>query len=67
MNAQPFTAKPGDYCMNFPQERDGDRQTARDVMKRNGCHSIRFELLESGTLIAHGYIGRLSGMNVEGL
>lgn len=63
----PIQLKAGDYVMNFPQERDGDRNTARDVMKRNGCRSIRFELHENKVLIAHGYVGRLSGPGVEDL
>jgi nitrous oxide reductase accessory protein NosL len=69
MNATPapFIARSGDYAMNFPQERDGDRKTARDVMKRNGCRSIRFEKLDNGVLVAHGYIGPMSGPGVEDL
>jgi len=66
MNAQPFRPRDGDYVMNFPQERPGDKQTARDVMKRNGCKAIRFQL-DRGTLIAHGYIGRIEGAEVEEL
>lgn len=62
----PMQLKAGDYVMNFPQERPADRQTARDVMKRNGCRSIRFEL-HGKVLIAHGYVGRLSGPGVEDL
>lgn len=59
--------RPGDYAMNFPQERESDRATARDVMRRNGCKSIRFEKTDTGVLIAHGYIGRLDGPGMEGL
>lgn len=71
--APPTSLRAGDYVMNFPVERDGDRQTARDAMKRNGCRSIRFESLdphtegEKGTLIAHGYVGRMAGNEVEAL
>lgn len=67
MNSIPFKPRDGDYAMNFPQERDGDRATARDVMRRNGCHSIRFEKHANGTLVAHGYVARIEGENVEGL
>lgn len=62
----PVQLRPGDYVMNFPIEREGDRKTARDVMKRNGCRSIRFELHDK-LLIAHGYVARMSGAGVEDL
>lgn len=58
--------RPGDYAMNFPIERPGDRQTARDAFKRNGCKSVRFEKRDQ-MLIAHGYIGRIQGDQVEDL
>jgi hypothetical protein len=57
----------GEYVMNFPTERVGDRDTARQVMRRNGCKSIRFELNEAGLLTAHGYVARVEGPAVEGL
>lgn len=63
----PMKFRDGDYCMNFPQEREADRATARDVMRRNGCRSIRFSVDERGVLIAHGYIARLDGPGVEEL
>lgn len=71
--APPTTLRAGDYVMNFPIERPGDRDTAREAMKRNGCRTIRFEALEPhsegarGTLIAHGYVGRMAGNGVEAL
>lgn len=71
--APPTNLRAGDYVMNFPVERDGDRATARLAMKRNGCRAIRFEALEphtegvAGTLIAHGYVGRMAGNEVEEL
>lgn len=71
--APPTTLRCGEYVMNFPVERPGDRDTARQAMKRNGCLCIRFEALESqtegeaGTLIAHGYVGRMAGNEVESL
>lgn len=68
MNIQPPSSlKCGDYVMNFPIERPGDRATARDVMRRNGCRSIRFELFDSGLLSAHGYVARMQGPNTEEL
>ena len=66
MNTAPIKFRDGDYAMNFPQERPGDRTTARDVMKRNGCRAIRFEM-HGATLVAHGYIGPMSGPGVEEL
>lgn len=63
----PIQYRTGDYVMNFPQEREGDRTTAKDVMRRNGCRSIRFELHKDGILIAHGYTSRMSGAGVEDL
>jgi hypothetical protein len=71
--APPTSLRAGDYVMNFPVERPGDRDTARQAMKRNGCRAIRFELLEphtegvAGTLIAHGYVARMAGALVEDL
>jgi hypothetical protein len=82
--APPTSLRAGDYVMNFPVERPGDRNTAREAMKRNGCRTIRFELhgfLERvvnekgelvqqeapGTLIAHGYVARMAGNEVEAL
>lgn len=64
MNPAPL--KPGDYAMNFPVERQGDRQTAKDVMRRNGCRAIRFEK-DGALLIAHGYISPVQGHEVEEL
>lgn len=76
--APPTSLRAGDYVMNFPLERPGDRETAREAMKRNGCRTIRFESTEiefespSGvvkghTMIAHGYVGRMAGNEVEAL
>ena len=62
----PSQPRPGDYVMNFPKERDGDKATARDVMRRNGCKSIRFEK-HGEVLVAHGYVGRFSGFGMEDL
>jgi hypothetical protein len=80
MNAAPPTSlRAGDYVMNFPVERPGDRATAREVMKRNGCRTIRFEVypitvdgpdgrpVEAKSVIAHGYVGRMAGNEVESL
>lgn len=77
--APPTSLRAGDYVMNFPVERPGDRDTARQAMKRNGCRSIRFETREiqvdgpdgrpvdAVTIIAHGYVGRMAGNGVEDL
>jgi hypothetical protein len=74
----PTSLRAGDYVMNFPLERPGDRDTARQVMRRNGCRCIRFELHEididspngtihAHTMIAHGYVARMAGNDVEPL
>jgi hypothetical protein len=77
--APPTSLRAGDYVMNFPVERPGDRQTARDAMKRNGCRTIRFEThpitvdgpdgkpVDAVTIVAHGYVGRMAGNEVESL
>jgi hypothetical protein len=77
--APPTSLRAGDYVMNFPVERPGDRQTARDAMRRNGCRTIRFEChgitidgpdgkpVDAVTVIAHGYVGRMAGNEVESL
>jgi hypothetical protein len=76
--APPTSLRAGDYVMNFPVERPGDRQTARDAMKRNGCRCVRFEqteididspkgVIKAHTLIAHGYVARMAGNEVEAL
>lgn len=81
--APPTSLRAGDYVMNFPLERPGDRDTAREAMKRNGCRCIRFEQspividstdaagkprqVSAFTLIAHGYVARMAGNEVEGL
>lgn len=79
MNGSPPTSlRAGDYVMNFPLERDGDRDTAREAMKRNGCRTIRFEsneiefessrgVIKGRTMIAHGYVARMAGNEVEAL
>ena len=79
MNAAPFQLRSGDYVMNFPVERPSDRDTARQVMRRNGCRAIRFEChgitvpdengkqVEAKTMVAHGYVGRMTGPGVEEL
>lgn len=79
MSIQPPGAlRTGDYVMNFPVERPGDRDTARQAMKRNGCRVIRFEVspttvdghdgrpVDAERLIAHGYVARMAG-DVEDL
>ncbi len=66
----PTSLRAGDYAMNFPLERPGDRDTARQVMRRQGCRSIRFEVLGEAPaqgMVAHGYIGRMTGPGVEEL
>jgi hypothetical protein len=66
----PTSMRAGDYVMNFPIERPGDRDTARTVMRRNGCRSIRFDVLgepPATGIVAHGYVGRMSGPGVEEL
>lgn len=77
--APPTSLRAGDYVMNFPIERPGDRDTARQAMKRNGCRAIRFEAVdvtldgpdgkpvEAVTVIAHGYVARMAGNEVEDL
>lgn len=76
--APPTSLRAGDYVMNFPIERPGDRDTARQAMKRNGCRSIRFDQSEiaidspkgqltAHTLVAHGYVARMAGNEVENL
>lgn len=80
MNAPPPTSlRAGDYVMNFPLERPGDRDTARAAMRRNGCRTIRFEStpttvdgpdgkpVDATLLIAHGYVARMAGNEVEAL
>lgn len=74
----PTDLRCGDYVMNFPVERAGDRQTAREAMKRNGCRAIRFECnevtltidrkeVQGKNLVAHGYVARIEGNEVEAL
>ncbi len=75
----PIQLRAGDYVMNFPIERQSDRDTARQAMKRNGCKTIRFEsseveivnhenkLVPAKRLTAHGYVGRIQGPGVEEL
>lgn len=76
--APPTSLRAGDYVMNFPLERPGDRDTARQAMKRNGCRCIRFEQsevqidspkgpIQAFTLVAHGYVARMAGNEVESL
>lgn len=76
--APPGAPRAGDYCMNFPVERPGDRDTARQAMKRNGCRAIRFEASEiqletpegpkqAFMLVAHGYVARMAGNEIEAL
>lgn len=62
--AQPM--RPGDYAKQFPRDTPEERAFARDVMRRQGCRSIRFEL-HGALLIAHGYVGRFESQNVEDL
>lgn len=63
----PFEMRPGDYAKRFPRDTVEERAIARQVMRSQGCKSIRFEPTESGPLIAHGYVGRFEGPNVEDL
>lgn len=66
MNAPP-EMRPGDYAKSFPIDTAEERKLARQLMRGQGCKSIRFETHPSGVLIAHGYVGRFEGPQVEHL
>ncbi len=63
----PPEMRAGDYAQRFPLDTLDGRKLARESMRRNGCRSIRFEVNQSGALIAHGYVGRFEGPHVEDL
>lgn len=62
----PPEMRAGDYAMRLPVDSLDGRKLSRESMRRNGCRSIRFEI-NNGALIAHGYVGRFEGLNVEDL
>lgn len=57
----------GDYAKRFPKTSAADKDLARQLMRRQGCKSIRFETTPQGELVAHGYVARFEGANVEPL
>lgn len=84
----PISLRCGDYARQFPLDNEQARADARAMMRRNGCRSIRFEVIENRSqssegewvepldaegrvipraVIAHGYVGRMSGPGVEDL
>lgn len=62
MNLQEFKA--GDYVYNAGRDSEDARVCSRQVMQRNGCKTLRFELREredSIQLVCHGYVAALQG------
>lgn len=63
----PTQMRAGDYGKRLVADTPDERAFARDAMRRQGCKSIRFEHHSSGAFIAHGYVGRFEGAEVEQL
>lgn len=64
--AQPVSVPDGEYAKQFPADTPADRGYARDVMRRQGCKSIRF-VMAGERMVAHGYVARIEGPGVEPL
>lgn len=67
MTAPPKEMRAGDYAKRMPTSTASDKQIARDIMRGQGCKSIRFEENGDGSMTAHGYVGRFDGQSVEHL
>lgn len=46
----------GNYCVRRRRDTEEERADAQRTLANNGCRSFRFERLEDGSLIAHGYL-----------
>lgn len=57
----------GDYAKRLRSATDAEKQIGRDIMRGQGCKSIRFVANGDGSLTAHGYVGRFEGPEVEQL
>lgn len=53
--------KAGDYIQLRGADTESERADVRAIFRRNGCRSVRFEVLGDGRLQAHGYLAELSG------
>lgn len=58
MNLQipPPQIRPGDYTTIRGQDTEAEREDAKRVLQLQGCKSFRFERLDNGQLLAHGYL-----------
>jgi hypothetical protein len=55
----PFESKqerPGDYVVTRGSDTPEERADAAAILTANGCRRVRFESLEDGRVIAHGYL-----------
>lgn len=53
---QPPALKPAEYCTTRGRDTPEERDDAGRVLRLQGCKSIRFETLNDGRLVAHGYL-----------
>lgn len=53
---KPAELKPGDYVRIHAQDTEAERAEATEIMRQQGCKSVRFETLDDGRLQVHGYL-----------
>jgi hypothetical protein len=61
---QPNEFKTGDYLYTAGPDSADNRDHCNQLMRSNGCRTLRFELREREDrmiLICHGYVARLDG------
>ncbi len=51
----------GEYTVTRAADTDVERADCRTQLRRQGCKSLRFETLDDGRLVAHGYLAYLEG------
>lgn len=61
-----FGPKEGDYLYNAGLDSPDSRRYCHEVMKRNGCKTLRFELrpqADQTMMVCHGYLAYLIDPN----
>jgi hypothetical protein len=59
MSLNPFESpapRCGDYVVIRASDTPEQRLDAEQLLARNGCKGVRFEVLDDGRLQAHGYL-----------
>lgn len=57
----PPKLRSGEYTVIRGVDTQAERNDARNVLRQQGCKSVRFETLTDGRIVAHGYLADIAG------